>query len=95
MAISYTHEIQATREEFLRQLPGAIDGLPFCVTDNRVTISSGKQLIYIDLSDLGIDHLGALRLPMLRVAFSFEHMTEPSVAAFMANWERATLRMGG
>jgi hypothetical protein len=95
MAIKYTHDVQATRDEFLRQLPDAIHGLPHTVAHDRVTISDGDHRIHITLTDLGIEHLGALRLPMLRVAFAFEHMPEPAVATFIETWEKSTLRMGG
>ena len=95
MSLALTRQVQLTREEFLRQLPGAVGTLKYRAEGNSVVIGEGSKLIRIELTDLGIEEKGSLDLPMQQVAFSFENMSESEVKDFIATWDEHELRMGG
>ena len=78
-----------------RQLPDAIDGLEYRVDGNEIASEDRSKLIRIHLTDLGIEDKGSLHLSMQRADFTFGNMSEPDIAAFMAKWEKNTLRLGG
>ena len=88
-------KVQLTRDEFMRQLPGAVGAAGYRADGEDIVIGEGNKLIRIKLTDLGIDELGSLDLPMQQVHFSFENMAEPEVEDFMAKWDTQKLRMGG
>ncbi len=95
MDTDFTRKVQLTREEFMRQLPDAVGGLNYSNTGDNVVIGDGSKLVRIKLTDLGIDELGSLDLPMQRVDFSFEDMSDTEVQSFMERWDEHKLRMGG
>ena len=96
MSDHFTREAQLTREEFLRQLPGAVGDLKYRADGNSIVINgNANKLIRINLTDLGIEEKGSLDLPMQRVEFSFENMSDTEIDEFMANWDEHKLRMGG
>ena len=94
MDLAFTRDVQLTRDEFMRQLPSAIGDLNYSVDENDIAIGDCK-LIRIKLTDLGIDEIGALSLPMQRVNFSFQNMTGVEVEEFLTRWDQHKLRMGG
>ncbi len=95
MAQGFTRKVQLTRDEFLRQLPDAAGTLTPRVDNENVYLSDGSKVVRIQLTDLGIEDKGSLHLPMQRVEFSFENMSEAEAGAFMSRWDEHELRMGG
>lgn len=94
--MAFSHKVQLTREEFMRQLPDALGQLPFDDKGDRIVVDrEGNQRIVISLKDLGIEEKGSLDLPMQEINFSFENMADDDVEAFMRRWEEHKLRMGG
>ena len=95
MDFAFSRRVQLTREEFLRQLPDAIGPLAHRSDGDDIVIDDGGKLIRIKLSDLGIEELGSLDLPVQKVDFSFENMSHFEVEDFMKRWDEHKLRMGG
>ena len=95
MTVNFSRKVQATREEFLRQLPDAVGEWPCRVESNGVVIGTGNQRVRLNLIDLGIEDKGSLHLPMQQVDFNFENMTVEDVQKFMTHWDEHELRMGG
>ena len=95
MASAFSRKVQLTREEFLRQLPDAVGDVDYRTDGDDIVIGDGSKLIRIKLTDLGIEELGSLDLPMQRVDFRFESMADFEVEDFMSRWDDHKLRMGG
>jgi protein involved in polysaccharide export with SLBB domain len=95
VAQSFSRKVQSTRDEFLRQLPDAAGGFKPQVDNDNLLLSDGTKIVHINLTDLGIEEKGSLDLPMQRVDFSFENMSDDDIAAFMTHWDEHELRMGG
>ena len=95
MAQDFSRKVQLTRDEFLRQLPDAIGNLEWRVDGNDIIVGDDSKLVHITLTDLGIEDLGSLHLPMQRVEFNFGNMAGTDIAAFMTRWDECHLRMGG
>ena len=95
MGSAFTRKVQITRDEFLRQLPGAIGGLDHRTNENDIVIGEGTKLIRIRLTELGVEELGSLELPMQQVDFTFENMAGGEIDTFMTRWDEHKLRMGG
>ena len=74
MGSAFTRKVQITRDEFLRQLPDAIGELDHRTNENDIVIGEGAKLIRIRLTELGVEELGSLELPMQQVDFAFENM---------------------
>ena len=95
MSLSLSRKAQITREEFLRQLPDAAGFMGHKVDGNDIVIGEGIKRVRIHLTDLGIEEKGALDLPMQKVEFIFENMTDADADEFMGHWDQHKLRMGG
>jgi hypothetical protein len=95
MATAFSRKVQLTREEFLRQLPDAVGSAEYHTEGDEIIVGADNKLARIKLTDLGIDELGSLDLPMQRVDFSFENMADAEVEKFMSRWDEHKLRMGG
>ena len=95
MSLSLSRKAQITREEFLRQLPDAAGHMGHKVDGNDIVIGDGRQRVRIHLTDLGIEDKGSLELPMQKVEFNFENMSESDADEFMGHWDQHKLRMGG
>ena len=97
LAETYFHSLSAVfdRDEFERQLPGAVDNRPFTIVGDLVTVPEGHGQVRIRLADLGIKQLGQLDLPMMRLDFSFHELTDNEIDSFMDGYDRRTLRGGG
>lgn len=95
MAAALSRQVQLTRIEFLRELPGAVGNMKYRVSGDEVTIEEGTRCIRIHLTDLGVEEKGELDLPMQQVDFSFENMTDIEIQDFMSRWDEYKLRMGG
>jgi hypothetical protein len=95
MGSAFSRKVQLTRDEFLRQLPDAVGNLAYRVDGNDIVIGDTTKLVRVHLTDLGIEELGSLNLPMQQVDFSFEQMADGEVDDFMGRWDNHKLRMGG
>jgi hypothetical protein len=95
MASAFSRKVQLTREEFLRQLPDAAGVLDYRADGNDILIGDSTKLVRITLTDLGIEEMGSLDLPMQQVDFNFENMAGAEVETFMTRWDEHKLRMGG
>jgi hypothetical protein len=95
MTAGLTSKVQSTRDEFLRQLPDAIGNAAYRVQGDQIVVGSGAKVVKIQLTDLGIEDIGSLHLPMQQVDFSFEAMSDAEIDAFMTNWDEHKMRMGG
>lgn len=95
MGSDFSRKVQLTRDEFLRELPGAVGGMSYHHDGDHIVIEDNSKTVRIKLTDLGIKDLGALHLPMHKVDFSFENMAPAEIEVFMTRWDEHKLRMGG
>ena len=89
-----SREVQIDRDEFLRQLPGAIGGRAFSVDGDIITVPEGGGQVRIRLTQLKDKHLGQLDLPMMRIDFDFNGLWD-EIKAFMVDYDQRTLRGAG
>lgn len=95
MGSAFSRKVQLTRDEFLRQLPDAAGSVEHRTEGNDIVIGDGGKLIRIRLTDLGVEELGSMDLPMQQVNISFENMAGSEIDRFMTRWDEHKLRMGG
>jgi len=88
-------EAQCTHAEFFRNLPNAIDNLPFEVIDNRVIVYDKDRTVNITVYDEPIRKLGSLELPMEKISFEFSGYPDAAADKFMDTYHVHTLRCGG
>jgi hypothetical protein len=88
----FAREVQIEREEFLRQLPGAIGNRTFTRNGNLIRIPEKNGAVWIKMTELGERHLGQLDLPMMRLDFAFEGLSDTEINDFMGTYELHTLR---
>ena len=94
MSYALSREMQMDRQEFLRELPKAIDDLSYEVSGDKVIAGSGDRRIEITMTDEEVRELGSLHLPMERIDFDFVGYTREEIEAFMADFDRHTMRLG-
>ncbi len=94
MSYTITRKMQLGREEFLRELPKAMGGLRYEVSGDRVTAQDENRRLEITMTQEETRDIGSLHLPMERIDFDFSSYTEAEVEAFMAQFDRHTLRLG-
>ena len=92
---NFSREVQIDRDEFLRQLPGGIEPRTFSVDGNLITIPEGNGQVCIRLTPLANEHLGKLDLPMMKVDFAFNGLSDDEIEKFMTTYEERTFRGGG
>ena len=88
-------EMGVTHAELLRLLPAAVGHAEYCMENNRISLMAEEGRVVIHYSPQKLRSLGALRLPVTHLAFSFQGFSEPSVKHFMARFDRAFQRAGG
>jgi hypothetical protein len=81
--------------ELFRLLPRAIGGRTWRVHRDLITITAQEQQVYIKLFPEGRRDLGALKLPVTMLEFSFHGFTPEQVDAFMERFDLAFRRGGG
>ncbi len=91
----FTRDVQIDREEFLRQLPDAVDKRQFEIDGDIISIPEKDGAVHIRITDLGVKEMGELKLPMLRLDFAFQNMRDEDIDAFMDIYEQRTLRGSG
>jgi hypothetical protein len=95
MSIRLSREMQLTREEFLRELPGAVGNMEHRLQGSKVIIGDGDRRIEIGLANEGIRDLGSLHLPMEKIDFEFYGYNQDEVNSFMHHFDVCTQRGGG
>lgn len=93
--IHFRKEMGITRQEFLRNLAGALSGQPYRVERNKVLVTDAGRRIAITLGEQQEQHIGSLRLPRLEVEFSFSSYSESEAAILMAHIANHFQRGGG
>lgn len=91
----FTREVQIHREEFLRQLPGAIEDRPYEVSGDLITVQAGDGTMAILMTDLGARQVGSMMLPMMRLDFAFEGVSDADIDDLMDVYDQRTPRSGG
>lgn len=95
MSIRLSREMQLTREEFLRELPGAVGNMEHRLQGSKVIVGDGDRRIEIGLVDEGIRDLGSLHLPMEKIDFEFHGYNQDEINSFMHHFDVCTQRGGG
>lgn len=85
-------EMALTRAEFLRLLPGAVNGLPW--RDEGAVVRIGET-VAITLESLPPRRLGLFEIPVMRVTLSFRRWGDEEVRAFIQRFDRAFQKGGG
>ena len=94
MAITFSREMQFSRDELLREIPDAVGNRPHSVDGNQVTVDDGDKTIKIQLTDKGTNDLGSLHLPIEKVDFEFDGHSQQEVDQFMEHFDNATRKFG-
>lgn len=87
-------EMSLSHGEFLRTLPEVLGAAPRPV-EGVIAVESGGKRLTIRLAPEASRRLGALTLPVTRVALTFDGYTEEEMARFLERFERAYHRAGG
>lgn len=91
----FSREVQIDRDEFLRQLPGAIEPHTFTLEGDFVKIPEAGGVVVIRLASLPNEQLGQLDLPMMKLDFAFFGLSQGEIDAFMKTYEERTFRGAG
>ena len=92
----FDKEMGITHRDFLRLLPGALDGLPHRVEGRRITADAGGgRRIEITFSEETRRRIAGLTMPVTHVRLTFSGFSEDTTAATLARFERAYHRGGG
>jgi hypothetical protein len=94
MSYALSREMQMDRQEFLRELPKAMGDLSYEVVGNKVIAGSRERRIEITMTDEGVRKLGSLNLPMEQIDLDFVGYAQEEIEAFMADFDRHTMRLG-
>jgi hypothetical protein len=92
---SLRREMGLGHAELFRLLPRAIGDRTWRVHHDLITITAQGQQVYIKLFPEGRRDLGALKLPVTVLEFSFRGFTPEEVDAFMGRFDLAFRRGGG
>lgn len=92
MTAPLVKEMALTRAEFLRLLPGAVDGAAW--RDEGDVVHVGET-VAITLEPLPPRRLGLFAIPVMRVTLTFSGWTETEVRAFVQRFDRAFQKGGG
>lgn len=92
---SFSRDVQITREDFLRQLPAAIENRSFDIDGDLIAIRAGAGIVGIRMTTLENNELGELDLPMMRLDFAFKDMSDVEIDSFMDTYEQRTMRGSG
>lgn len=92
---AFSRNVQITREDFLRQLPDAIDNRSFEAEGDLIAVRVGGGVAGIRMTQLENKELGQLDLPMMRLDFAFKNMSDAEIDSFMDTYEQRTLRGSG
>ncbi len=95
MAGLLVREVQIRKDEFIRQLPGAIGDFSQSVDGDVIDLRDGNKHIQLKLVTQDEQEVGPIDLPMLQVHFVFENMTDDEARLFMEGWDQHKMRMGG
>ena len=82
----FSREIDIDREAFMGQLPSAIQHQVFTLHGDLIRISGKSGLVWIGLTTLVRAHQEKARLPMMRLDFAFEGLSESEIEEFMASY---------
>ncbi|MEA2079704.1 MAG: hypothetical protein U9P00_07580 [Pseudomonadota bacterium] len=93
--IQFRKEMGITRQEFLRNLAGALSGRPYRVEQNEVIVSDAERRVAITLCEQHEQRIGSLKLPRIRVEFSFSGYSKSEAERLMTHIDIHLQRGGG
>ena len=94
-SFSFSLEMAITHAEFLRTLPLAIEGRKYHLQDGEIFIYEADRRISITLMEESVRAIGALRLPMTKINFSFQGYSRADMDDFMERFKLHFQRGGG
>lgn len=83
------------KNDFFRLLPNALIDYHYTVKDNIIEIKYAKGMIILTLNNQPARRLGALSLPVLRVSFQFNEVTDDESKHFIQHFDHSYRRGGG
>lgn len=92
---SFTRELGVSEAEFFRSLPAAVDHRAFTHENGCVRMDSDGRSVTIDLGEQRYRTIASLRLPYMKVKFSFVGYSHEERARFMHRFELYFRRGGG
>ena len=95
MKLPPSFEMTATRSEFLRLLPAAVNHASFMEVGEAFVHRDGPRCWRIGFAALPQLQLGLMRLERHRVDFNFEGYSAAEIAEFMERFELHFRRGGG
>ena len=93
--ITVIREMTITHDDFFRLLPRALKNRPYQTTDQGVLITLNNGTLKITLMPQTGRTIGALMLPVTRIAFEFENCTAEERRQFFAGFDLAYQKGGG
>ncbi len=91
----FSRELGISHSELLRALPGALGHSRYRMHPGRIIVQDRHGEVELRLDPERERVLGALRLPVTRVGFTFNGHTPPQLRAFMDRFELYLRRGGG
>lgn len=88
-------EMTISNDEFLRQAPAALEGMPFTVNERHIVAEHGSKRLDITFSKEGERELGSLDLPVTWIDMKFTGYSDQEIDDFFVQWDQHFQRIGG
>jgi hypothetical protein len=80
----FSRELNIGREAFIGQLPSSIPHRMFTLHGDLIRISEKSGSVWIGMTTLVEAHRGEMRLPVIRLDFAFEGLSDSEIDDFMS-----------
>ncbi len=88
-------EMGVNHKDLFRGIPAAVRSGIYSIDDSGITIQEGAGQVRILYSKERQRRLGALRLPVTTLSFSFSGLSELEIQHFMRRFDLSFRRSGG
>ena len=90
----FTREINIDREAFIGQLPSAIPHQVFTLRGDLIRISEKSGSVWIGMTTLVEAHRGEMKLPVMRLDFAFEGLSDSEIEDFVSSYNVVATQTG-
>lgn len=94
-AVTITRGMTITHDDFFRLLPRALKNRPFDMSEQGVLVTLNNGRLKITLAPQTDRTIGALTLPVTRIAFEFENCTDAERRQFFEGFDLVYQKGGG
>jgi hypothetical protein len=82
----FSRELNIDREAFIGQLPSAIPHRVFTLHGDLIRISEKFGSVWIGMTTLVEAHRGEMKLPVMRLDFAFEGLSDSEIEDFVSSY---------